>query len=150
MEKHKLKCKNCGERANVVEICPDANDEYFCSQECIDKINSKEGRAYRLLGVFALNDDGSTGKRLSRQETTYDDDLKLLAKFKPSLLLRIGWWMTGKADSLASQGDLQYNLDKIHKPNPDEIDFLKAYYAKRELDRRARNQKKFIEGLKKK
>ena len=67
MKYHDLKCKNCGKRANVVEICPDADDEYFCSQECIDKINAKEGRAYRLLGVFVLNDDGSQGKMLNNE-----------------------------------------------------------------------------------
>lgn len=64
-KKHDLKCKRCGKRANVVEVCPDSADEYFCSQKCIDEGNAENGNAYRLLGVFALNEDGSTGIRLS-------------------------------------------------------------------------------------
>lgn len=80
---------------------------------------------------------------------THDDDLQLLAKYKPSLIIRFLWWCNLSVRN-TFETDLRHNIDFIHKAYPTETDYTKAYFAKKELDRRIAKQKKFIEDLERK
>ena len=79
---------------------------------------------------------------------TYEEHLKLLEKFKPPLLVRILWWFNQTIRN-ETHSTLQYNVINLYKNCPVESDFIKAYYAQKEIDRRAREQKAFIEKLEK-
>ena len=81
---------------------------------------------------------------------TYEENLKLLEKFKPTLLQRIVIWLLNPTGRIKDNGLEEAYQDALYESNMSENNMLTAYYAKKELDRRKRRQKKFIEKLEKK
>ena len=73
-----------------------------------------------------------------------------MKKFNPSLIQRLLTPLLSNPKSKL-ESELQYAFEyAMTKPEPVKDDFIKAYYANRELERRARKQKEFIEKLEKK